>query len=75
MKRFEYEITKHPSHDLAQLVYFCTEKGECNLNQIPSDQIRILGDILNDRGADGWELVQLFFGREGIIALWKREAR
>lgn len=75
MKHFEYEITKHPGDDFAQLVYFCTESGQCNLNQIPSDQFRILGDILNDRGADGWELVQVLFGREGIIAIWKREVR
>jgi hypothetical protein len=75
MKHFEYEITRHPSDDFSQLVYFCTDSGECNLNQIPSDQIKMLGDILNDRGADGWELIQLLFGREGIIALWKREAR
>jgi len=73
MKQFEYEITKHPSDDFTHLVYFCNDEGECNLDQVPSDQTNILAGLLNERGAEGWELVQMFFGKDGIVIIWKRE--
>lgn len=72
MKSYEYEITKHPAGEFQRLVYFCTTEGECNYDQLPLDQMRILGDILSERGLKGWELVQLFFGNGGIVAFWKR---
>ena len=72
MNRFEYEITKHPADEFTNLVYFCTEKGECNFDQLPADQMKLLGDRLNERGSQGWELVQIFFREEGVLAFWKR---
>ena len=74
MKHFEYEITKDSSDDFSRFVYFCTDKGECSLSQIPSGEITMLGEILNKRGAEGWELVQIIAGREGVDAFWKRES-
>ena len=73
MKRFEYEISKHSSEKLAELVYFCSDQGDCSLNRIPADQTEILNQVLNERGGQGWELVQLVFGKEGVVAFWKRE--
>ena len=72
MKRFEYDITKHPADKFSQLVYYCTEQGECNLKEVPAEQFRVLRDILAERGSEGWELVQLSFGSDGIVAFWKR---
>jgi hypothetical protein len=72
MTRFEYEITKHPADQFTQLVYFCTDKGECNIDQLPSDQIKIMGELLNERGSQGWELVHVFFGEDGVVIFWKR---
>jgi hypothetical protein len=73
MKRFEYTITKHPSDEFKQLVYFCTEQGKCNLEEVPSNQLTTLGSLLEERGEEGWELVQVFLGRNGVVAFWKRE--
>lgn len=73
MKAFAYRITKHPAESFSELVYYCSEAGECTLDQIPHDQTEILQNILNAEGADGWELVQVSFGRRGLIAFWKRE--
>lgn len=73
MKQFEYEVSKHPANKFAHLVYFCTEEGACKIDQVPSDQTKILEDILNEKGANGWELVQTFFGKDGIVIIWKRE--
>lgn len=73
MKRFEYNITKHPAESFTDLVYYCTESGECTLDKIPQDQTDLLQDILNSEGGNGWELVQVSFGRNGILAFWKKE--
>ena len=72
MIKFEYKITKHAADEFNHLVYFCTEKGECDYAQLPADQMDVLGDILNEKGSQGWELVQLFFGKDGVVTFWKR---
>jgi len=75
MKRFEYEITKHPADTFNQVVYFCSETGECSVNEVPGDQTEILADTLNERGSQGWELVQISFGKDGVMAFWKRKVK
>ena len=72
MTKFVYEVTKHPADRFKNLVYFCTEKGECTYDELPSDQIKILKDLLNETGSQGWELVQVLFGDDGVVAIWKR---
>jgi hypothetical protein len=73
MKRFEYNITKHPAELFAELIYYCTETGECTLDQIPQGQTEVLQSLLNGEGESGWELVQVSFGHNGILAFWKKE--
>jgi len=34
-----------------------------------------LTDILNNRGSEGWELVQIAFGKDGMMAFWKRRIK
>lgn len=75
MKRFEYEITKHSADTFKKVVYFCSEAGQCSLNDVSRDQTRILSDILNQRGKEGWELVQVSFGEDGMMAFWKRKVK
>ncbi len=73
MKRFKYNITKHPAESFSELVYYCTETGECTLDQIPQHQTEALQNLLNNEGENGWELVQVSFGPNGILAFWKKE--
>jgi len=73
MKRFEYEITSHPAGTFKDLIYFCSEQGVCTLETVPSDQIKRMEGILNERGRNGWEIVQVTFGKDGILAFWKRK--
>ena len=73
MKRFEYEISMHSAEGFMQLVYFCSEQGECNIDQLPAGQIQVLSEVLNERGSQGWEVVHLSFSRDGLVAFWKRE--
>lgn len=72
MKRFEYEITTYPADEIMDLVYFCTAEGECSFKQLPSAQAKKLVEILNREGSEGWDLVQIFFGKDGVVAFWKR---
>ncbi|MBW1779529.1 MAG: DUF4177 domain-containing protein [Deltaproteobacteria bacterium] len=69
---FEYDITRFPAEAFERLAIFCSEKGECALDDVPMDQTRLLEDFLNEKGAEGWELVQLFFHTSGVVAIWKR---
>lgn len=70
--RFEYEITTHPAEEFSKLVYFCSDEGDCALNDLPPDQLRLLARLLNHRGSEGWELIEMLFGKDGMVAFWKR---
>jgi hypothetical protein len=72
MERFEYEITQHSSDTFDKIIYFCSASGQCGIDEVSKDQTRILADILNNRGKKGWELVQISFGKDGVMAFWKR---
>ncbi|HID30773.1 MAG TPA: hypothetical protein EYP19_12315 [Desulfobacterales bacterium] len=75
MRRFEYEITQHSAETFDKVVYFCSESGECSLDEVSKDQIRTLTGILNNKGGEGWELVQISFGKDGLMAYWKRRMK
>jgi hypothetical protein len=70
--RFEYEITKHSFEEFKEFAFFCTDQGSCSLDQVPVDQFRILKDLMNHQGKNGWELVQILFGDGGVVAFWKK---
>jgi hypothetical protein len=73
MKRFQYEITPYPAEKFTRLIYFCSDQGECSLDQLPSSQIEAFQALLNERGGEGWEMAQVFFGGDGALVIWKRE--
>ena len=75
MATFEYDITKHPAGEFESLVYFCTAQGECHIQNLPSDQVAAFTKICNERGNEGWELIQIAFGQGGAVAFWKREKK
>lgn len=72
MNLFEYKITTHPAEAFREMVYFCSQEGNCSLERVPLDQIAKIESLLNERGQKGWELLQVAFGRDGILAFWKR---
>ena len=73
MTRYEYEISRHGAEAFTRVAYFCSEQGECGTEEVPADQMQKMREILNERGTQGWELVQLFFSRDGVMAFWKRQ--
>ena len=72
MDRFEYEITRHSADSFGRVIYFCSEGGDCGIEEVPAEEPQALVDLMNERGLEGWELVQLLFGRDGVMACWKR---
>jgi hypothetical protein len=75
MKKYEYKITVHPVETFKQVAFFCTQEGECSLENLPSDQVKVLQTLLNERGQQGWELVDMSFGKDGVLAIWKSEVK
>ena len=75
MERFEYEITQHSSKTVDKVIYFCSKSGQCGIDEVSKDQTRILTDILSNRGSKGWELVQIAFGKDGVMVFWKRRLK
>lgn len=74
MKRYQYQISSHPLRRENKMRIFCSEKGECSVEEVgPSDSQAIM-DALDELGEQGWELVQLLFGKDGFVCLWKRES-
>ena len=72
MKRFEYKITTHSADTFDKIIYFCSKSGQCGIDKVSKDQTRILTTILNNQGREGWELVQISFGKDGVMVYWKR---
>lgn len=72
MEHFEYRITMHAADTFTRISYFCSEGGDCSIEEVPKEEPNFLVDILNEHGLDGWELVQLVFGKDGVMACWKR---
>ena len=72
MKRFEYKITTHSADTFDKIIYFCSKSGQCDIDEVSKDQTRILTTILNNQGREGWELVQISFGKDGLMVYWKR---
>ncbi len=72
MDSFEYRVTLHPAEKFREMVWFCSPEGSCNMEMIPSDQIKKMEVMLNEGGQQGWELVQASFGKGGVLVFWKR---
>lgn len=72
MARFEYDVVKYPADAFSRIVFFCSAQGACSVEQVPDEDGAKLKQLLNERGQQGWELVQLSFGRDGAVGLWKR---
>ena len=73
MKRYKYEISSHRLRRENKMRIFCSEKGECSVEEVGPSDSQLVIDVLNERGENGWELVQVLFGRDGFICFWKRK--
>jgi len=72
MKQFEYQVTLHSSESFREVIYFCSEDGNCEVEEVPSEQLGKLTAILNEHGEKGWELAQASVGKGGMLIFWKK---
>jgi len=86
MRKWEYDITSYSIEQVLAMrdklglppeperpVMFCTDKGACFFDNIPSANVQIIIDILNSRGLEGWQLVGVNFRADEMLCFWKRE--
>ncbi len=73
MKEFEYEISIHHLQRGNRMRIFCSETGDCSVGDVTDSDSGAVVAALNERGRDGWELVQILFGGDGFMCVWKRK--
>ncbi len=59
--------------DQERPVMFCTDQGACFLDNIPKPNTKAIQAILNNRGADGWQLAAVSFRADEMLCFWMRE--
>ena len=82
MTNWRYQITIHSSDDVLELVgdpiervpptIFCDDEGACYFDAGPNPLTQAVERALNQIGEDGWELVQVLFRPQQMIAIWKQ---
>lgn len=81
MKKWEYDISFHSFEDLgiseeevdfpAEQVIACDPEGHCYFSDVMRLYIDKFMTMLNDRGSEGWELLQLEYHRGSVVCFWK----
>ena len=83
MEKWEYDISFYSFEDLgipkkdvhfpAEQVIACDTDGHCYFNDVMKSYIDVFKAAFNDKGAEGWELLQLEYHRGSLVCFWKRE--
>jgi hypothetical protein len=81
MKNWEYDISFHSIEELgvsetdfpSEQVVACDTEGHCFFNDVMKPSMEIFRELLNERGTEGWELVQAGYHRGSLVCFWKRE--
>jgi hypothetical protein len=82
MTGWRYRVTVHDAVDILALVpdlaeqappqVFCDDAGGCYFDEGPNPYTDAIERLLNRAGDEGWELVQVSFRPQQMIAFWKR---
>ena len=87
MTRWEYDITTYSVSEILSIRdrlglsgreegarrIFCDSEGQCFFDDMPNPEMEAIKNLLDTRGSEGWELVQVVFHKEELICMWKRE--
>jgi hypothetical protein len=83
MKKWEYDITFHSIEELgipenevnfpSDQVIACDSEGHCFYNDVMKVYLDKFRELLNEKGSDGWELIQSGYHRGSLVCFWKRE--
>ncbi|MBC7225007.1 MAG: hypothetical protein H5T59_12175 [Anaerolineae bacterium] len=65
------EVQGGPVGQAAPMI-FCDAEGTCFFDDAPNPYVAAITEILNRKGQDGWELVQIAFREQQLICIWRR---
>jgi hypothetical protein len=82
MGNWHYRITVHTTEEILaglseempqvpQMIY-CDDQGACYFDEGPNPLTAAIEHVLNEVGAEGWELVQVLFRPHQMIGFWKQ---
>jgi len=54
-------------------VFYCDPDGQCFFDEMPNPEITALTSILDARGNEGWELIQVVYHKKEMVCFWKRQ--
>jgi hypothetical protein len=87
MDRWEYQITTHSAGEVLRVreqlghppeeggpsVVYCDTEAVCFFDEAPNPYVDSIVYILNEKGKEGWDLVQTLFRQADFICIWRRE--
>ena len=81
MKKWEYDISFHPIDELnisesefpSDHSIACDTEGHCFFSDVIKPNMDVFKELLNSKGAEGWELVQIGYHKGSLACFWKRE--
>lgn len=87
MPKWTHDISRHRLEEIlsameqrgysenaaASRVLFCDTEGGCYFDEAPDPVESTIRDILNERGQDGWELVQVIFREKEMLSIWRKQ--
>ena len=62
----------HPADPAGSGIVYCDTEGECFFDDAPNPYVEAIVHILNEKGQEGWELVQVAFREADFICIWRR---
>jgi hypothetical protein len=78
MGKWEYDISVYGIEGLEEAssdvtpVIACDPEGVCFFKDTHRPDIGALISVLNERGENGWELVEMVSSPGGLVCIWKR---
>ena len=84
MEHWEYDISVLAASEIVAAsqatqstdrVLFCGAEGQCFFDDAPNPYLKAMVGLLNERGQQGWILVQTVLRQQDMICFWRRRAR
>lgn len=82
MPHWRYRITIHEAEEIVRNLpetvedippaIYCDGEGTCYFDEGPNPFTQAMEHLLNQLGAQGWELVQITFRPDQMICFWKQ---
>lgn len=82
MDNWRYKVTVHEAEEILEHLpetvgdvppsIYCDDQGICYFDEGPNPFTEAIESLLNDVGAQGWELIQVAFRPDQMICFWKQ---